>query len=150
MSKKIYIASDHAGFELKEKLKNYLKDKSFELEDLGTNNENSVDYPDYAFKLGEKVAGDLESLGILICGTGIGMSMAANKVKGIRAAHCDNWKEAEMTRKHNKANVLCLGARIIDYDLAVKIIDAFLKNNFESGRHERRVGKIEKYENHEL
>lgn len=148
MFKKIYIASDHAGFELKEKIKNYLKD--FKIEDLGTNNTESVDYPDFAFKLGEKVAENLESLGILICGMGIGMSMAANKVKGIRAAHCDNLQEAEMSRKHNKANVLCLGARIIDYNLAVKIINRFLGGDFEGGRHGRRVEKIDKYENQEL
>lgn len=140
----IYLASDHAGFNLKEKIKDYLSDKDFEIKDLGTNNTDSVDYPDYAFKLSEKVAGDKNSLGILICGTGIGMSMAANKVKGIRAAHCTLEIEAEMTRKHNNANVLCLGERIIDYDLAVKIVDSFLESEFEEGRHGRRVEKIEK------
>ncbi len=145
MSKKIYIASDHAGFELKEKVKNYLKDKNIEIEDLGTNNIDSVDYPDYAFKLGKKVASEENSLGILICGTGIGMCIAANKVKGIRAAHCNIEKEAEMTRKHNNANVLCLGARIIDYDLATKIVDRFLGSEFEGGRHKDRVNKINNY-----
>ena len=143
MSKKIYIASDHAGFALKEEVKQYLEDKNFEIEDLGTNSKESVDYPNYAFKLGEKVVGDQSSLGILICGTGIGMSMAANKVKDIRAAHCTSEKEAEMTKKHNNANVLCLGERIIDYDLAVKIVDRFLESEFEGGRHEGRVKKID-------
>ena len=143
MSKKIYIASDHAGFALKEEIKQYLENKNFEIEDLGTNSKESVDYPNYAFKLGEKVVGDQSSLGILICGTGIGMSMAVNKIKDIRAAHCTSEKEAEMTKKHNNANVLCLGERIIDYDLAVKIVDRFLESEFEGGRHEGRVKKID-------
>lgn len=147
MNKKIYIASDHAGYEFKEKIKECLQDKGFEVEDLGTNNGDAVDYPDYAFKLGKKVTADKNSLGILICGTGIGMCIAANKVKGVRAAHCTSSMEAKMTKKHNKANVLCLGARIISYDLAVKIIDCFIENGFEGGRHEERVEKIVEYEN---
>ncbi len=148
MSKNIYIASDHAGFELKEKIKKHLSmQANLEVEDLGTNSEDSVDYPDYAFEVGEKVAKDLDNLGILICGTGIGMCMAANKVRGIRAANCTFKKEAEMARKHNKANVLCLGARIIDHNLAMDIVESFLKNGFEGERHGRRVGKIDKYRN---
>lgn len=143
--KKIYIASDHAGFELKEKIKKQLKENNFGIEDLGTNSIESVDYPDYAFKLGEKVADGENNIGILICGTGIGMSMAANKVKGIRAAHCTSEIEAEMTVKHNNANVLCLGERIIDYNLAVKIVDKFLESEFEEGRHSSRVNKINNY-----
>ena len=143
--KKIYIASDHAGFELKEKIKKQLKENNFGIENLGTNSIESVDYPDYAFKLGEKVADGENNIGILICGTGIGMSMAANKVKGIRAAHCTSEIEAEMTVKHNNANVLCLGERIIDYNLAVKIVDKFLESEFEEGRHSSRVNKINNY-----
>lgn len=142
---KVYIASDHAGFKAKEELKKFLQDEKSEIwvEDLGTNSEDSVDYPDYAKKLAQKVVKEKNSFGILICGTGIGMSIAANKVKGIRAALCHNEFTAKMSRNHNDANVLCMGARILGIEEMKKIANAFLNERFEFGRHENRVKKVE-------
>ena len=143
MSKFIYIASDHGGFELKEKICTFLKDLKYSVKDLGTFSEESVDYPDFASKLCDKILKN-KSLGILICGTGIGMSISANKRKGIRAALCLNEFMAKMSREHNDANVLCLGARIIGDELAKSIAAAWLDSRFSSEeRHLRRINKIE-------
>ncbi len=136
---RIHIASDHAGFELKEVIKKYL---GAEVIDLGTNSTGSVDYPDFA----EKLARNLEERGILICGTGIGMSIVANKFLGVRAALCHNEFTAEMSRKHNDANVLVLGARVVNKDVALKIVDVWLSTNFEGGRHAARLEKLRKIE----
>lgn len=139
---KIYIASDHGGFYLKEHLKKYLIEEKYDVKDLGTSNENSVDYPDFARKLCDKVKRG-RSRGILICGTGIGMSIAANKVKGIRAAVCFNEYTARMSRIDNNANVICFGGRVIGPGLAVSVLGTWLKTKFtRAKRHLRRVSKI--------
>jgi ribose 5-phosphate isomerase B len=144
---KIAIASDHAGFRLKEGVRRHLQKLGHEVKDLGTFDEKPVDYPDFAFPVAKSVAsGDCE-MGILFCGTGIGMSIAANKVKGIRAAHCTNVEEAKLSRQHNNANVLCLGGRILGKEQAFEMVDAWLTTEFEGGRHERRLGKIENDKN---
>jgi ribose 5-phosphate isomerase B len=139
---KVAIASDHAGYELKENLAKYLRAKHITVKDFGTYNTDSVDYPDYARVVAKAVAGKHQKYGILICGTGIGMSMAANKVKGIRAALCHNVYTAAMARMHNDANVLAIGARVIKPSMAKKIADTFISTPFEGGRHKRRVKKI--------
>lgn len=144
---KLAIASDHAGLELKAELGKHLRAQGHELSDLGTYEGASVDYPDFATKLSRKVAAGEFPLGILICGTGIGMSIVANKVHGVRAALCHTELEGQMARAHNDANVLCLGQRVTGPGLAVAIVDAFLKTPFEGGRHERRVQKIQDTEN---
>lgn len=133
----IYVGSDHGGFALKQKIVAHLEG----CKDLGTHTEESCDYPDIAAKVAEAVAED-GARGILVCGTGIGMSIAANKVRGIRAAVCWDEYTAEMARKHNDANILCLGQRAIDPGLALRLVDIFLSTDFEGGRHERRVKKI--------
>lgn len=144
---KIAIGSDHAGFRLKEIVKNFLQTKNIEVEDFGTHTEESVDYPDYAFKVGEAVARKDFDFGILICGSGIGMSIAANKVKGIRAALCNDLYAAHVSREHNNANILCMGGRVIGEEVAKEIVSVWLNAKFEGGRHERRVNKITDYEN---
>ena len=141
---KIVIASDHAGYRLKGILKDKLE--GYDFIDAGTDSENSCDYPDYAEKAALMVASGEADAGIVICGTGIGISIAANKVKGVRAALCFNEFMAEMSRLHNNANVLALGARVIGEDLAVRIAQVWLKTGFEGGRHQRRVDKIGKIE----
>jgi ribose 5-phosphate isomerase B len=138
---KISLGSDHAGFKLKESIKNYLKEKGYEVKDFGTNSEESVDYPDYAKAVAKDVIKN-NSRGILICGTGIGMSIAANKIKGIRAALCRSEYDAEMSRRHNDANILTLGSRTTHTDDAKKIVDVFLNTPFEEGRHIQRIKKI--------
>lgn len=141
---KIFIASDHAGYELKEKVKNELM-KSYEVVDLGTNSVTSVDYPNYAIPLGEQVVKE-NGKGILICGTGIGMSIACNKVKGIRCAKVDNLEEAKLTRLHNNANVIALSSHK-NYDDAIQYIATFLTTPFSmEERHQRRIHEIEEYE----
>ena len=145
---KIAIAADHGGYELKEKIKEYLEsiyanDKDVEILDIGTDSDASVDYPMYGKKCAEKVASGQAQKGIVICGTGIGIYIAANKVKGIRCALCTNEKMAEMSRKHNDANMLALGGRITDPDTALRIVDVWLKTNFEGGRHKRRVDMLD-------
>ena len=145
---KIAIAADHGGYELKEKIKEYLEsiyanDKDVEILDIGTDSDASVDYPMYGKKCAEKVASGQAQKGIVICGTGIGISIAANKVKGIRCALCTNEKMAEMSRKHTDANMLALGGRITDPDTALRIVDVWLKTNFEGGRHKRRVDMLD-------
>jgi ribose 5-phosphate isomerase B len=139
----IAIASDHAGYPLKESLKKHLLSKGTETEDFGTRSEDSVDYPDYAKRVAEAVSTGKAKQGILVCGTGIGMSMTANRFPGVRAAVATTPFMAKMARAHNDANVLCLGSRVVDEKAAREILDQWLSEPFEGGRHERRVKKIE-------
>ena len=139
---KIALGADHAGFELKEKVREYLEKKGYQVQDEGTFSNESVDYPDFAKKVGEDIVGQKADLGILVCGTGIGMSMAANKVPGIRAANVSSEFEAQFSREHNDANVLALGARVIDEPKAITILERWLNTPFAGGRHQRRVDKI--------
>jgi len=140
--KKIFIASDHAGFILKGHIFNSLKNK-FKIIDLGTKNDTeSVNYPDYAHKLCKQVSKNKSNIGILVCGSGVGMSMAANRHKKIRAALCYSVKNTKLSRLHNNANVITLGARLINKNTAMKCINTFLKTKFEGGRHLKRVKKI--------
>ena len=143
---KIAIAADHGGFELKDSMVEYIKSLGNEVVDLGTNSADSVDYPDYAKKVCEEIQQGNSDLGILICGTGIGMSLAANKFDGIRAACVSDVYSAKMSRNHNNANVLCIGARVIGDEVAKLIIKTFLEKEFEAGRHQRRVDKIMAFE----
>lgn len=143
---KIAIAADHGGFELKDSMVEYIKSLGNEVVDLGTNSADSVDYPDYAKKVCEEIQKGNSDLGILICGTGIGMSLAANKFEGIRAACVSDVYSAKMSRNHNNANVLCIGARVIGDEVAKLIIKTFLENEFEAGRHQRRVDKVMAFE----
>lgn len=138
---RIIIASDHGGYRLKSEIIEYLKDKRIEVTDLGCNDTSSCDYPEYAQKLAKEVmyTGDR---GILVCGTGIGMSIAANRFDGIRASHCTDTFSARMTRMHNDSNVLCLGERITGTGLALDIVDIWLSTNFEGGRHKKRLDMI--------
>ena len=139
--KKILLASDHAGFKLKEEIKFFLLKKRKKVLDLGTKNINSVDYPDFAHLLSKKMK-NKNYFGILVCGSGIGMNMAANKHKSIRAALCYSVKSTKLSREHNNANVISLGARLTKKSLALKCVNVFLKTNFKGGRHLRRVNKI--------
>ena len=141
-SKKVVLASDHAGFKLKEEIKNFLIKKKEKILDLGTKSTNSVDYPDYAHLLSKKMKKDKNQFGILICGSGTGMSMAANKHKNIRAALCYNTKSTKLSRSHNNANVMVMGSRLIKKKVALKCVSTFLKTDFDNGRHLRRVKKI--------
>lgn len=147
--KKIAIASDHAGFELKEKIKEDLKSAGYEVIDLGTDSTESVDYPDYAKKLALKVSSGEVPEGVLCCGAGIGMSIAANKFPGVRAAVAVNEFMARMAKEHNNANVLCLSGRLTDPTTAKKLVNIWLNAKFEGGRHERRVKKISEIEKNE-
>ena len=140
--KKIFISSDHAGFKLKEIIKNYLKNKKVKFEDLGPNDDSSVDYPDYAHKVARKVKSNKSNVGILVCGSGTGMNIAANKHKNIRAAQCFNTKSTKLSRLHNDANIITLGSRLISKKNAFKFIKIFLNTKFDGGRHLRRVKKI--------
>lgn len=139
---KIVIGSDHGGFHLKEVLKQHLAERGFEFNDAGTYTEDSCDYPDIALKVCREITEGKAGRGILVCGTGIGMSMAANKVKGIRAALCGDVFSATMSREHNDANVICMGERVLGPGLAISILDAWLDTEFAGGRHARRVSKI--------
>jgi len=141
---KIAIGSDHGGYLLKEDIKKHLNKRRIGIKDFGAYSEGSVDYPDIGKKVAKAVASKKYKFGILVCGTGLGMSMVANRVKGIRAALCHNVYTAQMSRAHNDANILCLGGRVLKKALALKIVEAFLKTPFEGGRHLRRVRKIEK------
>ncbi len=143
----LFLGSDHGGFGLKQELVQILTGAGFAVEDCGVNDAASVDYPDIAEIVCERVLAVPHSLGILCCGTGIGMSIAANKIAGIRAALCSETYSAKMARVHNDANVLCLGARVIGIELAREVATAFLSVSFEGGRHARRVGKISELEN---
>ena len=139
---RIAVGSDHAGFVLKEKLRDYLVDRGYEVEDHGTNSPESVDYPDYAEKVAARVAAKEVNFGVVVCGTGIGVAISANKIPGIRAAPCNDTLTARMAREHNDANVLTLGGRVVDESTARKILDVWLATPFAGGRHQRRVDKI--------
>ena len=141
-SEKVILASDHAGFKLKEEIKKFLIKKRKKVLDLGTKNTSSVDYPDYAHLLSKKMKKSKNQFGILICGTGVGMSMAANKHKNIRAALCYNIKSTKLSRQHNNANVMTIGARLTKKNIVLKCISTFLKTDFDRGRHLRRIKKI--------
>ncbi len=143
MAQTIYIAGDHAAFALKQKIIAALTERGFKLEDLGTDSEESVDYPDFAHRLAKKVQQDDHALGILMCGTGIGASITANRHAGIRAALVTNAVMAQMAKKHNNANVLVLGGRLLSADEALPLIDIWMQETYEGGRHERRLKKIE-------
>ncbi len=140
--KRVIIASDHAGFELKEYIKKFLLKKRKKVLDLGTKNSKSVDYPYYAHLLSRKMINNKNVFGILVCGSGIGMDMTANKHKNIRAALCNDIKSAKLSRKHNNANVMAIGARLTKKNVALRCVSTFMKTNFEGGRHQRRVNKI--------
>ncbi len=139
---KIAFGCDHGGFAAKDAVIYYLAVNGYEVKDFGTFSEDSCDYPDIAFPVAQSVADGECDRGILICGTGIGMSICANKVKGVRCAHVTDEFSAEMTRRHNDANVIALGARITDVETIVKLADKFLNTSFDGGRHETRVNKI--------
>ena len=144
---KIVLANDHGGFQLKQSVRKYLEEAGHLVEDVGCFSDQSVDYPDFAFPAAEAVSrGDAEC-GILFCTTGIGVSICANKVKGIRCALCTSTFQAEMTRRHNNANMLALGAKTVTEEEALAIVDTFLNTAFEGGRHLKRVNKISEYEN---
>ena len=145
MATKLAIASDHAGVDYKKRLIEHLEKQGYDCINLGTDTEESVDYPVYADRVCGKITSGECALGILISGTGIGMSIAANKHKGIRAALCSDTESAALTRQHNDANVLCLGARILPFEKAVQITDAFLNAEFLGGRHQRRVDMLESF-----
>ena len=140
--KKIYISSDHAGFKLKEAIKDYLSKKNIKFQDLGPNNNDRVDYPDFAHKVARKVKTNKKNVGILVCGSGMGMSIAANRHKNIRAAQCFNLKSTKLSRLHNDANVITLGSRLLSKKNALNCISVFLNTKFEGGRHAKRIRKI--------
>jgi ribose 5-phosphate isomerase B len=140
--KKICIASDHAGFNLKENIKDYLISKHVSIFDLGPYEKKSVDYPDYAKKLAQRVRAKKSDVGILVCGSGTGMAISANKIKKIRAAVCYNIRSTRLSREHNNANIIALGARLTNKKLSLKLVEIFLKTKFEGGRHLKRVNKI--------
>ena len=144
---RVAIGCDHGGLNIKNAIIEYLKENNIEYNDFGCYTEESVDYPVYAYKVATDVINTADTLGILCCGTGIGISMAANKVKGIRAAVCTNDFMAEMTRRHNNSNIICMGGRIIDEQTAVKLADIFLNTEFEGDRHTKRVDMITSIEN---
>ncbi len=145
---RVAIGSDHAGFEQKERLKAYLEQQGNEVKDLGTSSaEESVDYPDFALSVGRTVASGDADLGVLVCGTGVGMAMAANKVDGVRAANVTDPEFARLARAHNDANVVAVSGRFVPVEVNQQILDAFLSTAFEGGRHERRVDKIRTAEN---
>ncbi|GLH64066.1 MULTISPECIES: ribose 5-phosphate isomerase B [Bacillaceae] len=147
---KVAIASDHGGIHIREEIKKLMDEMGIEYIDLGCECETSVDYPDYAIPVAEKVANGEVDRGILICGTGIGMTIAANKVKGIRCALCHDVYSAKLTRQHNDSNILAMGERVIGPGLAREIAKVWLTTEFEGGRHARRVEKITQYENKHL
>ena len=140
--RKIFISSDHAGFKLKETIKDYLRNKKVKIEDLGPKDDSSVDYPDYAHKVARKVKSRKSNVGILVCGSGTGMNIAANKHKNIRAAQCFNLKSTKLSRLHNDANIITLGSRLITKKNALRFVSVFLNTKFDGGRHLRRVRKI--------
>jgi len=140
--RKISISSDHAGFKLKESIKNFLIKKKFLVLDLGPRDDRSVDYPDYAKKLAKNIISKKSDTGILVCGSGIGMAMSANRFKKIRAAVCYNEKSTKLSRSHNNANIIAIGSRLTNKNLALKLVMIFLKTKFDGGRHKRRTNKI--------
>lgn len=146
----IAIGSDHGGFALKEEIKKWMAEKGIPFQDFGCPSTASVDYPDYGLAVAQAVASGQCEKGILVCGTGIGISIAANKVKGIRAACCSDCFSAEMTRRHNDANILCMGGRVVGPGLALKMTELFLFTEFEGGRHANRLAKITQIEEGQL
>ncbi len=140
--RKIFISSDHAGFNLKETIKIYLKKKKLNIQDLGPINNSRVDYPDYAHNVARKVKMSKNNIGILICGSGTGMNITANKHKNIRAAQCFNLKSTKLSRLHNDANIITLGSRLITKKNALKFVSVFLNTKFDGGRHLKRIKKI--------
>ena len=136
------IASDHAGFNLKEDIKNHLINKNISIFDIGPYNDHSVDYPDYAKKLGNRIKLKKSDVGILVCGSGTGMAISANKIKTIRAAVCYNLRSTRLSRQHNNANIIALGSRLINKKLSLKLVEVFLQTKFEGGRHLKRIKKI--------
>ena len=142
--KKIAIASDHGGFDLKESVMGTLRDKGFEIDDLGPSSAESVDYPDYGIKLAQAIVEQKVERGIVICGTGVGMSIVVNRFPGIRGTLCSDVYTAKMCREHNDSNILIMGGRVIDKELALEIVGIWLKTKLEGGRHQRRLDKINK------
>lgn len=140
--KKIFISSDHAGFKLKEEIKSHLLKKKLSFQDLGPFNDDRVDYPDYAHKVARKVKANKSNVGILVCGSGMGMNIAANRHKNIRAAQCFNLKSTKLSRLHNDANIITLGSRLLTKKLAINCVNTFLNTKFEGGRHLKRIKKI--------
>jgi ribose 5-phosphate isomerase B len=140
--KKIFISSDHAGFKLKEEIKSHLLKKKLSFQDLGPYNDDRVDYPDYAHKVARKVKANKSNVGILVCGSGMGMNIAANRHKSIRAAQCFNLKSTKLSRLHNDANIITLGSRLLTKKLAINCVNTFLNTKFEGGRHLKRIKKI--------
>ena len=140
--KTVCIASDHAGFKLKENIKNHLIENNVSIFDVGPFDDKSVDYPDYAKKLGFRIKSKKSDVGILVCGSGTGMAISANKIKPIRAAVCYNLKSTRLSRQHNNANIIALGSRLTNTAISLKLVEIFLKTKFEGGRHLRRIKKI--------
>ena len=140
--KKIFISSDHAGFKLKENIKSFLKKRKYSFIDIGPDNDNRVDYPDYAHSVAKKVKINKNYRGILVCGSGMGMNIAANRHKNIRAAQCYNVKSTKLSRLHNDANIITLGSRLLSKKNALNCVSVFLKTKFEGGRHSKRIKKI--------
>jgi ribose 5-phosphate isomerase B len=140
--KQIFISSDHAGFKLKESIKLFLLKKKISFQDLGPHNNDRVDYPEYAHKVARKVKVNKNNIGILVCGSGMGMNIAANRHKNIRAAQCFNLKSTKLSRLHNDANIITLGSRLLTKKNALKFIVVFLNTKFEGGRHVKRIRKI--------
>ena len=140
--KKIFISSDHAGFKLKEEIKLYLLKKKISFVDMGPHNDDRVDYPDFAHKVAKRVKTNKNNIGILVCGSGMGMNIAANRHKNIRAAQCFNLKSTKLSRLHNDANIITLGSRLLSKKLALSCVIAFLNTKFEGGRHLKRIKKI--------
>ena len=140
--RKIFISSDHAGFKLKENIKKYLSKNNISFQDMGPSSDTKVDYPDFAHKVAKKVKTSKKNMGILVCGSGMGMNIAANRHKNIRAAQCFNLKSTKLSRLHNDANIITLGSRLISKKNALKFIGIFLKTKFEGGRHSKRIRKI--------
>jgi len=140
--KKIFISSDHAGYKLKEEIKSHLLKKKISFLDIGPHNDNRVDYPDFAHKVARRVKANKNNIGILVCGSGMGMNIAANRHKNIRAAQCFNLKSTKLSRLHNDANIITLGSRLLSKKLALSCVIAFLNTKFEGGRHLKRIKKI--------
>ena len=140
--KKIFISSDHAGYKLKEEIKSLLLQKKISFLDIGPHNDNRVDYPDFAHKVARRVKANKNNIGILVCGSGMGMNIAANRHKNIRAAQCFNLKSTKLSRLHNDANIITLGSRLLSKKLALSCVIAFLNTKFEGGRHLKRIKKI--------
>ena len=144
---KLALGCDHGGFALAEAVRGYLREHGIEYQDFGTHSQESVDYPLIAVQVAKAVAGGEADFGVLVCSTGIGISIAANKVKGVRAAVCTNELCARLTRNDNNSNILCMGGKVVDRETALKMLDIFIHTEFEGGRHARRVGQIAEIEN---